>query len=474
MLSAGVKPGITRRCALIDALHPALARQRAPPKPLQHHISSDVVPLSADTEGIAGRKTATDSNAASSESTCGAKVCRGVEEQAVVRRISAAVEEKADAILKSSTRPSSLQERRPSRDPLLAQKRVVSPFGTGERPNGVLCEGGCVNVKEIAALAGRLTDMQLECIEAWMIRVRRILGADRWKCLGSGRSSCHLREHIKRTILAGGDLGSANQRLPLDKGRKGVAVRCRQDTLGAEIFGVEGNRIAEGHTLWDELPGDWDDHLSQKTVIALEATLWILAHQHQTAAMVATIGQDRIRRTSSPHTHNCLSSSLDIGRKIEQNNGKEESAVGGQQTELRVSLLRVRRFAKACRLVDGVTIVDADVDLAVKRWEESGRIQKDDAVTALNGALASPCNSLVRHALGLAESTPCTEIGCAAYPARGSNSAQPAHVGDIRPTLCIAVGCSQAAVYGAVGSTPKASFCRKHRAGGMADFGSPR
>lgn len=470
MLPTGVKPGIIRRCALIDALHPALARQRTSPKPLQRQTCSNRVTRRADSESTAGRKITKDSTAASSESTGGAIVPSGVEEKAVVDgRTSAAVEAAADAILKVSLPSPPLQERRPSRPPMPAQRHVESPLDAGKPPNDVPREGGSVNIEEIAAHAGRLTVLQWECVKAWMARVRRVLGADAWKYLGSGRSSCRLREHIRSLILPGGGLGNTSLDLPLNEVERG------QDTLDAEVYGIEGSRTGKGQVLLERSPGGWEDHLSQKAALALEAILWILAPQRQRAAMVATIVQDGARRMSSSHTRGCLSPSLRAGRKIDRNNDVEMgSAAGGKQAELGVSLPRVRRFVKACRLVDGVTVLNADIDLAVKRWEEIDRIRKDGALAAANAAPASSCSPPVRPTLGSVESTPCAEIGYATHSAPGSNSASPAHVGDVRPRLCKAVGCSEAALYGAVGPTSKATFCRKHRTDGMADVGSPR
>lgn len=467
----GYTPGIKRRCALIDALHPALVRQRSPTKP--RRTKTCFRRLGTDTQSsTAGQKMtklapAARTNAAATAAANIEPINCAEEETVQLGQASVLAMELPGESKENSALPTpSVRARRSSHPP-----SVAGPLLNSAEPAINTDEEGSVDIEELAAQAGRLTIEQWGSVEVWMARMRRILGADNWKCLGSGRSASYLRGHVRKLLLPG-----TIQLMPTKNAINAKAEHGR-GVSDLEVCGVDA---AKRDLRWGGLSGGWDDHLSQKVVFALEASLWMLAPQSQRMATVATIFRDRAQRYSFSSFHTRDSASPRPYYRSENKRsaipGEAEGATGVRQTELGVSLLRVRKFVKTCKLVDGVTVLDADVDLALKWWEAIDRTQSDAAVSATaacTDALSNSRSTQKAQMPPLTKFLACADIASGIYPVPGSKVEQKSQGGEVRLRLCIAVGCSEAARYGTIGLASKAMYCRKHRLDGMTDT-SPR
>lgn len=202
-----------------------------------------------------------------------------------------------------------------------------------------------------------------------------------------------------------------------------VGPRDSRDNGGrprADVTGKERDGAAVG----------WDDHLSEKTALAIQATMWALATDRERSAVYMAVSRDGYGGIVD------VGSSCGLGGRGGKRSDEEGGSVAAAATrDIGVSLPRASRYVKACPLIDGVRVLEADVDLEFKRWEETGRTRE--------------------------------EVASAAAAAADSELA-------LRQKRCEAVGCSEIARYGDIRPMAEARLCRRHRSNGMADVGGRR
>ncbi|CAM9206655.1 unnamed protein product, partial [Ectocarpus sp. 13 AM-2016] len=348
--------------------------------------------------------------------------------------------------------------------------------------------------------AGRLTAKQSDRVEEWLARAERSLGPKVWTCLGSGRAFRRTCRRIFRSIIVrGGSTGHAGDRrggtenrerppggsvnpapgapgrsrraaregrkeAPHKQARKGRAIdrdREKENDGGREGGGARVDGRA------------WDEDLSERTALVTEAVIWTIATERERSAACAAIVEARNDKENGSDARE---------RWDEEGKGKDRqptawgegggspgrqttdmvrdtsAATSAATTELRISLSTARRFIKRSRLADGVHVIDADVDLAFKRWEEVERL----------AGLDQQCSPTAVAACGEEDTS-----GRVVSREVGSGLADAVAV-PISQKVCEAVGCSDPARYGDVGLKAKARLCRKHRHNGMMDVGSRR
>ncbi|CAN0306817.1 unnamed protein product, partial [Ectocarpus sp. 8 AP-2014] len=263
-----------------------------------------------------------------------------------------------------------------------------------------------------ASRAGRLTPKQSERVEEWLARAERSLGPKVWTCLGSGRAFHRTCGRIIRSIIVrGGGTGHAEDRrgrtenrerlpggsvkpapggpgrsrrmaregrkeAPHKQARKGRAIDRDREKEN------DGGREGGGARVDDR---GWDEDLSERTALVTEAVIWTIATERERKTACAAIVEARNDNENGNDARE---------RWDEEGNGTDRqptdwgkgggspgrqtmdvvhdssAATSATTTELRISLSTARRFIKRSRLTDGVHVIDADVDLAFKRWEE--------------------------------------------------------------------------------------------------------
>ncbi|CAM9151288.1 unnamed protein product [Ectocarpus sp. 12 AP-2014] len=353
---------------------------------------------------------------------------------------------------------------------------------------------------DYASRAGRLTAKQSERVEEWLARAERSLGPKVWTCLGSGRAFRRTCRRIFRSIIVrGGGTGHAGDRrrgtvnrerppggsvkpAPGAPGRSRRAARegrketpHKQARKGRAIDGErekenDGGREGGGARVDGR---GWDEDLSERTAFVTEAVIWTIATEKERKAACAAIvealndnenARDARERWSGEGKGRDRQPTAwgegggSPGRQTTDIVRDSSAATSAATTELRISLSTARRFIKRSRLTDGVHVIDADVDLAFKRWEEVERL----------AGLDQQCSPTAAAACGEEDTS-----GRVVSREVGSGLADAVAV-SIPQKVCEAVGCSDPARYGDIGLKAKARLCRKHRHNGMVDVGSRR
>ncbi len=221
------------------------------------------------------------------------------------------------------------------------------------------------------------------------------------------------------------------------------------------------------------MDGGWDPRLADKAAMAVDAAMWMIATERERTATIAAMARENARSPGSPGQDTGLA--VQVTRPAARGKGtkappraelvqdlgpaSEATAAPAPATaaELRVSLPTARRFVKRSRLVDGVSVMDADVDLALRRWEEEARRSAGREPTAP----ARGGRAVGGAAKGKTEGGPSTD------PGAGGGALH-------KQRLCEAVGCSDPARYGDCHPAARARLCRKHRHNGMVDVGGRR
>lgn len=439
-----------RRSPLIDALHPAVAKHRAFRLTLRKTVESDVSPPMATKENKAVH---TSQETRSIKHQNVAEAC-GPANRSVVGKISTRRGKRIPlSVAPPSFSPSPVgQHSRPSPLPPAPQPSVGVESGAGNEPASA----------DTAAPAVRLTVEQCRCADDWVEKVKYSLGLKVWDCLGSSPAFYRIRDRFRRYVVPAGACRTGNESgRPLGHAsplRGGESERKLTKTSEARDEGVifgPTSRKDKGHKLETENKdgdiSDWGDSLSQKAAFVVGAIMWAIATERERSNVCATILQDRKARSERPSI-----SALEAGHA----EGKGNAESPPTNTALAVSWPRARRFVKSSRLVDGVNVVDADVDLAFKRWEESEQAGRPVLATTTNRS-CSPSRS------GPEPSPPgfCTAVNAARIRSRDVAAV---------PRLCDAVGCSEGGRYGDICPIEKTRFCRKHRKDGMVDLGGRR
>ncbi|CAM9810177.1 unnamed protein product [Ectocarpus sp. 6 AP-2014] len=350
-----------------------------------------------------------------------------------------------------------------------------------------------------ASRAGRLTPKQSERVEEWLARAERSLGPKVWTCLGSGRAFRRTCGGIVQSIIVrGGGTGHAEDRrgrtenrerppggsvkpatggpgrsrrmaregrkeAPHKQARKGRAIdRDREEEN-------DGGREGGGARVDDR---GWDEDLSERTALVTEAVIWTIAteRERKTACSAIEARSDNENGNDARERWDEEGNGTDRqptawgkgggspGRQTMNIVHDSSATTPAATTELRISLSTARRFIKRSRLTDGVHVIDADVDLAFKRWEEVERL----------AGLDQQCSPTAAVACGEEDKS-----GRVVSREVGSGLADAVAV-PIPQKVCEAVGCSDPARYGDIGPEAKARLCRKHRHNGMVDVGSRR
>lgn len=414
----GFTPGVVRRSPLIDALHPAVAKQREFQLQLRRTRHGDTS-RSKDTASEA-TETHHGPDAPTAGHPGGRDNTRQREQDAcLVSPLPAPPTPAALPLHPSPVNPSS--EPRPGQ-PSISRE-----------------DSAAVAEEDAGARAGRLTVPQWGRVEAWMARIRSSLGRNAWGCLGSGDAFCRALNRVRNAALPGGGRGCCSDGVgrPLwdtYNGWVGVslmegrAVACGEKLIGPLSCDEGRIRTVPGGE-WGGPAVGCDGHLSDKTALAIQATMWALATSHERSTTSAAIFRDRCAGGVGVENSHALG-----GRGGKQRD-REGAGVTAGARELGVSLPRARRYVKACPLIDGVSVLEADVDLAFKRWWEEAERSREVASAAASTA------------------TP-----------------------EVAPwqCMCEAVGCSEVARYGDIHPMAEARLCRRHRYDGMTDVGGKR
>ncbi|CBN74420.1 hypothetical protein Esi_0020_0141 [Ectocarpus siliculosus] len=351
-----------------------------------------------------------------------------------------------------------------------------------------------------ASRAGRLTPKQSERVEEWLARAERSLGPKVWTCLGSGRAFRRTCGRIIRSIIVrGGGTGHTEDRRDLTENRErppGGSVKPAPGGPGrSRMMAREGRKEAphkqarKGRAIdrdrEEENDGgregggarvddrSWDEDLSERTALVTEAVIWTIATERERKTACAAIAEarndnengndarerwDEEGKRTDRHPTAWGKGGGSPGRHTMDIVHDSSAATSAATTELRISLSTARRFIKRSRLTDGVHVIDADVDLAFKRWEEVERL----------AGLDQQCSPTAAVACGEEDKS-----GRVVSREVGSGLADAVAV-PIPQKVCEAVGCSDPARYGDIGPKAKARLCRKHRHNGMVDVGSRR
>lgn len=337
-----------------------------------------------------------------------------------------------------------------------------------------------------------------ERVEEWLARAERSLGPKVWTCLASSsafRRTCG--RLIRSIIVRGGGTGHTDDRPGRTENRErppGGSVKPAPRVPGRSRRTAREGRKEAPHKLArkggavdrekennDGRQGGgarvdgrgWYEYLSERTALVTDAMIWTIATERErktTCAAIAEARNDNENGNDARGRWNEEANGTDRrptawgkgggspGRQTIDNVHDSSAATSAATTELRISLSTARRFVKRSRLTDGVHVVDADVDLAFKRWEEVERLAGPDQQCSSTAAAAcgeeDTAGRVVSHEVGSGLA------GAVAVP--------------IPQKVCEAVGCSDPARYGDIGPTAKARLCRKHRYNGMVDVGSRR
>lgn len=330
----------------------------------------------------------------------------------------------------------------PSRAP--APPRSSSFVSCKSKPTGVvsLDSSDCTTSSTSSNTDGErglqgltLTGQQVGRVESWMARARGLLGPKAWECLGSSGAFHRARNRVRMALRLGSpgndeDGGVFHNELGDWRGMvsEGVAVTmvegCRREMAS---FGARRKRSSRV----DEATGE--DYMTTNLALAAEAVIWILAAERERSNICDAVTRERSRLTSSR-----------CGRAV----ASDEVLGGGTlespsvSTELGISLYKARKFVKASKLIDGVYVLEADIDLGFKRWERDAREREVNAAIDMGGASSSA---------GILGRSP-----------------------PKRTRLCEVVGCLEVARYGDIRPTATARVCRAHKHDGMVDIGSQR
>lgn len=445
-----------RRSPLIDALHPAVAKQRDFGLTLRKTDKPDVPPPMA---------------AENNKAVHASRKNRGRKHEGVADVGGPAMRSIAGKISPRRGRRRPLSGALPSSPPSPAgQHPRSSQLPTGPKPSlGEESGSGKETMfADTATLPIRLTVGQCGCAEDWMDKAKYSLGPKVWDCLGSSPAFYRVRDRFQSFLDQAGTYrvvhGSGQPLVhasPLCAGKSEGQFMEASETRDKRVVYGPGSRKGEGHEMETEDKGEdtsgWGDRLSQKAALLVEAIMWTLATERERSTVRAAILQDRKVRSERPSI-SAQEAGHGSGDTLGESEGNAESPRTG--TTLAVSWLRARRFAKSSRLVDGVNVVDADVDLAFRRWEESGQAGRPALATATNRT-CSPKRS------GPETSAPGIWTGVKAANVRTRVSAT-------IPRMCDAVGCSEGGRYGDICPIETTRFCRKHRNDGMVDLGGRR
>lgn len=439
-----------RRSPLIDAFHPAVAKQRAFKLTLRKTVEPDVSPPMATEEKKAVH--------ASQE-------IRRRKRQDVAEARGPANSSSAGKISTRRGKRIPLSVAPPSFSPSpAAQHCRPSPLPTGPQPS-VEVESGSGNEPasaDTAAPAVRLTVEQCGCADDWVEKAKYSLGPKVWDCLGSSPAFYRIRDLFRRYLVPAGACRTVDEsgrplghESPLRGGKSEGKLTKTSEARDEGVIVGPTSRKDKGHKVEtenkDEDISGWGDSLSQKAALVVDAIMWTIATERERSNVCATILQDRKVRSERPSL-----SALEAGHA----EGKGNAESPPTDTALAVSWPRARRFVKSSRLVDGVNVVDADVDLAFKRWEESKQAERPVLATTTNW----PC-SPSRSGPEPSEQGFCTAVNAARIRSRDVAAV---------PRLCDAVGCSEGGRYGDICPIEKTRFCRKHRKDGMVDLGGRR
>lgn len=276
-----------------------------------------------------------------------------------------------------------------------------------------------------------LTDQQIGRVESWMARARGLLGPKAWECLGSSGAFHRARNRVRVALRLGSPCN--NEDIDLDGWRgmvsAGVAATmaegCRREMVS---FGARRKRSPQVDAATEK------DYMATNLVLAAEAVIWILAAERERSNICDAVTRERSRLTSSR-----------CGRVVASGEVLGEGALESLplSTELGISLYKARKFVKATKLIDGVYVLEADIDLGLKRWERDARVRENNVAIDLGGANSSSAGI------------------------RGRSPPK-------RNRLCEVVGCSEVARYGDIQPTSTARVCRAHKHDGMVDIGSQR
>lgn len=337
---------------------------------------------------------------------------------------------------------------------------------------------------------------QWECVETWLARARRSLGPKAWACLRSSDAFHRTRNRLWQSIVSGdaeyqasvsrgdrfpspdaslprpGRQEESEQAVP-DPG-SGRRAKERQDGAAATRLkqarrpgAIDRNRQKKAEAKNEEEeedasggcgPSSWDQLLAENGALAINAAMWTTATERERATFCATNGKDGGIPATNAAAQQQAARGTDDVRSPRAATGDANPARRTAVLELRVSLAAARRFVKSSRLIDGVLVLDADVDLAFKRWEEAGRLTERDRHCSVSTSIATSPSPVRRRAKGQIEAS-----------FADANVAVP-----VAQKLCEAVGCSDPALYSDVHPSAKATLCRKHRRNGMVDVGSRR
>ncbi|CAM9350548.1 unnamed protein product, partial [Hapterophycus canaliculatus] len=349
-----------------------------------------------------------------------------------------------------------------------------------------------------------LTVLQWGCVDDWLTRARRSLGEKVWTCLGSSSAFSRTLSRLKH-FNGPGDSAcqktvgrSAAESLAADpRGiRSGPALEGFElnspdglvKSAGAKRRGLrgEGKKIGSTHARKsrarpgsrsnehitvakakiDEREGTagaWDGGLSEKAALAIDAVMWTIASEQERTTTCGSVCRQSLRGGNDGSPVSYFDENLDAEETKLSSPATAVSAAAAV-VELRISLPTARRFIKGSRLVDGVYVLDADVDLAFKKWEEIERLAGPGSLDASSVASPAFVDREAREADG--RTVKRNGVGC--------GSATAALRVPPKQMLCEAVGCSDPARYGDVRPMATASLCRKHRRNGMVDVGSRR
>lgn len=338
-----------------------------------------------------------------------------------------------------------------------------------------------------------------------MARTRRSLGPKVWACLGSTNAFHRTRNRIRQSIgvVSGDDehralvtrgdrppptddagsphpgrsAGAGQQGVPgggrrakerqeggaakpsLHQARKRGALKGDRAPKEAKDEAKDEAKEEDAKAEEQAFAGSWDQHLSEKAALAINAVMWTIATERERTACCATFARDSAVNgleggENSPAANATARQQAPRGTETYSNPAATTTAV----LELRVSLAAARRFIKSSRLIDGFFVLDADVDLAFKRWEDVGRLTGRDQHGSLGTGIATGRSPTRRGAKGTVEAS-FTDASAAVL---------------LTQKLCEAVGCSDPALYGDIHPLAKARLCRKHRRNGMVDVGNRR
>lgn len=342
-----------------------------------------------------------------------------------------------------------------------------------------------------------------------MATARRSLGPAAWACLASSNAFHRTLHQIRQSMVPGGDKrqppvsrgdrspppadagwphpdwAASSEKLAPGGGRRAKETQDRGSNPRVRQARKRGVLKGDGTEAKDQAReengkgeefastgGGWDRRLSEQVALAVNAVMWTIATERERstycAAYVAQESDDTTKGAvgeivppANVAVHHQATEGTNTVRSraaAKDSNPAATTDSSASLEELRVSLAAARRFIKSSRLIDGVCVLDADVDLAFKRREEVRRLAAHDQHCSVSVATTS--RSPVRRggAQGKVEASG-TQANAMAPPAQ---------------KLCEAVGCSDAALYGGVHPSAKARLCRKHRRNGMVDVGSRR